>query len=199
MLEAGMAAGCMIQHLAFACAMLCCPACSQVLDYADLSFDTSDVSPPASPVQDGGPTVWEAGGDAPAPVDPSCDATGFALDGFISGETVKSCYARSSYGVNQVGSPAVLETVFGTNGLLHLQWSGNLTDNVVVAVTGALTMPEEGPQAGQQYCVNAGTLQMVTLQGASRYYTFDLVTLSQGPTCPGAAVAGHIAGDFRTQ
>jgi hypothetical protein len=96
--------------------------------------------------------------------------------------------------VNALGgaSPGTLDASFGSGGALHLQWTTLVADDQTVPATGTLTMPTEGPHAGQVYCVTAATVEPRTAaEGGGT--SFTLSSLAKG-ACPGTSVSGSLEG-----
>ena len=168
------------------------------MDYDEVGFGDTREWPHWSPVD--GATGYEVSAqDVPPPLKPECDETSVAVVGELEGATVDTCFAMSWNSVNQATTPATMDMEFGTEGKVHLQWTGLLSDGMGTTATGTITMPKEGPGAGKQYCVDAGMFAMFEVGLGQRVYTFMLSKLSSGATCPGTAVVGSLQGDFRTQ
>ena len=175
-----------------------CVCCTGVLGYDDLGFQEPGEMAHWSPVD--GATGYEVSAqDVPPPLNPTCGESTVALLGELEGTQANACFPRSWHTVNQATSPSSMDVEFGTEGKVHLEWNGLLPDGMGTAVTGTLKMPAEGPLAGKQYCVNAGSFAMFEVGLGERLFAFSLTTLASGATCPGTAVTGSLQGDFRTQ
>jgi hypothetical protein len=175
-----------------------CVCCATLLDYGDLSFEDTHGKSPWSPVD--GASVYEVSNqDVPPPLKPECEQSSLALVGNLEGTKADQCYAMSWHTIDQSTSPASVELEFGTEGKVHLEWTGLISDGVSTPAKGTLKMPAEGPSGGKTYCVDDGTFAMFELDLGVRAYVFSLTKLSSGATCPGTAAQGSVQGDYRTQ
>jgi hypothetical protein len=125
---------------------------------------------------------------------PICSANTVELTGTIDGAQAKGTYTGPmAYDfVNALdGQPGTATFELGTGGSLNLSWMGLLADDQSASATGALTMPMEGPQAGQTYCVGGSITPRSQDEGDG--ISFTLSSLAQG-VCPGTNVSGSLAG-----
>jgi hypothetical protein len=181
-------------------AMIVCSTvgCSGVLGYDDLAFsDDGGEWPHWSPADGSVPEITAQ--DVPPPLNSACMQSSVALVGTLEGAKADGCFSMSWHTIDQSVSPSSMEVEFGTEGKVHMQWTGLLSDGMSTPATGTLKMPAEGASAGKQFCVDTGSFAMFEVGLGERVYTFALSKLSSGATCPGTAVAGSLQGDFRTQ
>jgi hypothetical protein len=135
------------------------------------------------------------GGTNGTPGAPICAKSSVELSGMLEGASANGSYSGpSSYAfINALGGqPGTIDVSFGSGGTLHLQWANLLADDQSGPATGTLTMPSEGPHAGQIYCVTAATVvpRSMTEGGGT---SFTLSSLAKG-ACPGAGVSGTLDG-----
>jgi hypothetical protein len=97
----------------------------------------------------------------------------------------------TNYDFEQIGT-GTLTVDFGTNGVLNLAWTTVVPDEQSTSVTGTITMPTEGPHAGQEYCIKAGTMTPHS-QSTGNGVSFSFTSLAKG-ACPGTTVAGALDG-----
>jgi hypothetical protein len=134
-----------------------------------------------------------SGGNASGP-GPICGANAVELVGTIDGTPAKGTYpGPMAYDfVNALNGQAGTATFeFGTGGSLNLSWMGLLPNDQSATATGTLTMPMEGPQAGQTYCVGGSITPRSQNEGDG--ISFTLSSLAQG-VCPGTKVTGSLTG-----
>jgi hypothetical protein len=116
------------------------------------------------------------------------------LAGELDGQSVAVQVDVSSL-FQQISPPYTLDASYA-DGAVHLQWNKPLPIGQTTPVTGTIVMPAGSPHAGETICAGSGTVtdQSATDGGVFDNYLFTLRTLSIGPTCPGAALAGEIDG-----
>lgn len=177
----------------------CCTlGCSGLLAYDDLNFnDDGGEWPHWSPPDAASPEITPQ--DVPPPLNAACVQSSVALVGALDGTKADGCFPMSWHTMDQASSPSTMDVEFGTEGKVHLQWTGLLPNGSSTPATGTLKMPVEGASAGKQFCVDTGSFAMFEVGVGERLYVFNLSKLSSGATCPGAAVTGSLQGDYRTQ
>ena len=178
--------------------LLNCVCCAGILDYGDLTFDDHPGKSSWNPSD--GSSIYEVSSqDVPPPLNPQCDQLSLALVGDLEGTAANECYPTISHAVNQTGTPPQMDMEFGTEGAVHLEWTGLLANGMSTPAKGTLKMPAEGPNAGLTYCIDDGTFAMFEVAMGSRVYTFSATKLSRGTSCPGTPALGSVRGDYRTQ
>jgi hypothetical protein len=130
---------------------------------------------------------------------PTCAKGTVQLSGTLDGAPANGAYTGpSSYAfINALGTaPGTLDASFGTGGTLHLQWTTLVADDQTVPATGTLTMPSEGPHAGQMYCVTAGTVTPRSMAegGGTSFTLSSLAQTMDAGACPGTGVSGSLQG-----
>jgi hypothetical protein len=127
---------------------------------------------------------------------PICASHTVELVGMLDGAPANGAYSGpASYSFANALSgtiPGSFDVQFGTAGALHLQWTTLAADDQTVPASGMLTMPSEGPHAGQTYCLGAGSITPRSqAQGSGMSFAFS--TVASG-ACPGTPVAGSLQG-----
>ena len=82
------------------------------------------------------------------------------------------------------------------DGMLHLEWTALIAYGQSTAAKGTVVMPTGQPHAGQTICAGSGSIKYVAVGdgGFANNNIFTLRSLSSGPVCPGAPLAGSIDG-----
>lgn len=139
---------------------------------------------------DGGPDG--PGGTTTAP----CTLNYVALAGDVDGQLVAVQVVETSFLFQQGSLPHTFDVGY-EGGMLHIEWTSLLpTDAPAVPATGTIVMPAGAPHAAETLCAGSGSIREHDLDGTGFHVNqiFTLGTLSIGPACPGAALAGSING-----
>jgi hypothetical protein len=130
------------------------------------------------------------GGGNSAP--PTCQSNTVQIEGSLDGAEAKGNYgAPFSYAFEQTGT-GTLTVDFTGNGELDFAWSKIVPDEQSTPITGTITLPAQGPHAGQAYCVTAGSMTRHSLSSGTGV-SFSITSLAQG-ACPGTPVSGSLEG-----
>jgi hypothetical protein len=127
----------------------------------------------------------------------ACDADQFKLQGTLDGQTITSVESSEGGGLTQL-TTGVFSSQYGASNAdrtkLDLAWSQTVNDGETTNATGALTMPNSGPLAGNSYCLGKGTQIHFSSDGEN--FQFTLAGMTTGTTCA-AAVVGTLQGCWR--
>ena len=139
----------------------------------------------------------DGGGAGSAIPAATCTPGMLTLLGELDGQHVDAAIAASSWSFQQLSLPHTLDVPFDGS-VLHLEWSTLISLGGTGAASGRVVMPANAPHPGETVCGASGTLKDQEVSSTRSDYIFTLSDLSLGPTCPGAAVAGSLAGCIAT-
>ncbi|HMF43699.1 MAG TPA: hypothetical protein VKQ32_23655 [Polyangia bacterium] len=124
----------------------------------------------------------------------TCMANMITLAGELDGQPVDVQEQDMGLAFQQLSMPYTLDVTYA-DGTLHVEWRTLFPNNGAGAsATGTVIMPAAAPHAGETICAGSGTIRDTSDNMGHSNYIFTLGTLSSGPTCPGAALAGSIDG-----
>jgi hypothetical protein len=135
-------------------------------------------------------------GSATAANTAACVSQMLTLAGELDGQPVSVQLVPMGSVFQQGTTPHTFDVSYAA-GALHLEWSTLVPIGGTTAATGTIVMPAGTPHAGETICAGNGTTitdQSTGGTGGSDNELFTLQTLSSGPSCPGAALAGSIDG-----
>lgn len=119
----------------------------------------------------------------------SCKPHQLTLSGDVEGTAVAIDIPWTGLAWSQLGDPKSLDVHYD-GGTVHVEWASLVGKGDSTAATGTIQMPAGAPRAGEVLCGGAGSLVADHGDG----YGFHLTSLSLGPSCPGAPIAGEITG-----
>jgi hypothetical protein len=137
------------------------------------------------------------GGTTPSGSAATCDTKQAKLSGSLDGTSIEQAYSSNGYALilkdfsGYIGSKGSLQA--------HFDQAGVSSAGSPIA-SGTLTMPTEGPLAGQVFCIGGGTIT-----GGDGAYAFTLTNLSKSAAaagadagaCTGTPVSGEVTGCVR--
>ena len=132
-------------------------------------------------------------GDGPTIPPATCTSGMLTLLGELDGQAVDASTPATSWSFQQLSLPHTLD-VPGDGSVLHLEWTGLISIGGTGPASGRVIMPASAPHPGETICGAAGTLKDEEVSDSRTNYRFTLTDLSLGPTCPGTALAGSLAG-----
>jgi hypothetical protein len=123
-----------------------------------------------------------------------CAQNEFELEGEIEAQPVSHQGTLGGHAWIQGSDPRTLDVSFGGGGSVHAEWPGVVARDSSTAVVGSITLPPNGPRAGERLEAGAGVMKALE-DGAS----FELTELSTqvqciAPPCPADSVAGTLRG-----
>jgi hypothetical protein len=125
-------------------------------------------------------------------------ASGFVtFTGEIGGQAVSVMVRETSGQFQQATVPYTLDVTYD-GGQLHLEWTTTFPfDAPPTPATGTVVLPASAPHAGETICFATGTIrEREPPADAGRFEVdtlFTMGSLSLGPSCPGAPIAGASA------
>jgi hypothetical protein len=148
--------------------------------------DSGDLDSPAAPVctsDAGAPSATEFAGQG------DCPKATCTLTGTFDGSPIQQTYARGSQFSFVNGG--TFDVDFGTGGKIHLDFSGAIASGEVANATARITMPSEGPRAGQTLCASSGTrIQQVGTPDEVRF----ILRCAEQPCLFGTVIPGELYG-----